>query len=83
MKKIRKNWIYILLIGIITCLTTGRSINAQNLAPTVNIFAERPLLHILGPSPAITPSDDESAVDSYILESCDVLKDNDGKYYWY
>ncbi|MFC2098834.1 hypothetical protein ACFLSP_03705 [Bacteroidota bacterium] len=57
--------------------------DGQNVAPQENIFAERPLVHILGPSPAITPSSDESAVDSRILESCDVLKDNDGKYYWY
>lgn len=47
-----------------------------------NSFAEKPLIHILGPSPAISPSADPSAVDSLMLESCDVLKDLD-TYYWY
>jgi hypothetical protein len=47
-----------------------------------NIFAATPLIHILGPSPAISPSTDTSAVDSLMLESCDVLKDLD-TYYWY
>jgi hypothetical protein len=52
-------------------------------APKKNIFAERPLIHVLGPSPAIVPSAEESAVDSRILESADVLKDTDGTWYWY
>ena len=56
---------------------------AENVAPTTNIFAERPLIHILGPSPAITPSADRSAPDSSVLESCDVFKDTDGTWYWY
>ena len=55
----------------------------ENVAPKKNIFAERPLIHILGPSPAISPSTDRSAVDSSVLESCDVLKDTDGTWYWY
>ncbi len=67
-----------LLPGLFVTIT-----NAKNVAPKNNIFAERPLIHILGPSPAITPSADPSAVDSRILESCDVLKDNDGIWYWY
>jgi hypothetical protein len=57
--------------------------NAENVAPNKNIFAERPLIHVLGPSPAIVPSAEESAVDSSILESGDVLKDADGTWYWY
>ncbi len=56
---------------------------AENVPPTKNIFAESPLVHILGPSPAISPSDDRSAVDSGILESSDVLKEPDGTWYWY
>jgi hypothetical protein len=54
----------------------------KNIAPQKNIFAERPLIHVLGPSPAISPSADPSAVDSRMLESCDVFKDLD-TYYWY
>jgi len=56
---------------------------AENVPPTKNIFAESPLVHILGPSPAISPSADRSAVDSGILESSDVLKEPDGTWYWY
>jgi len=57
-------------------------VHAKNVAPQKNLFAERPLIHILGPSPAISPSTDPSAVDSRMLESCDVFKDLD-TYYWY
>ena len=67
-----------LLLGSFVTIT-----NAENVAPKNNIFAERPLIHILGPSPAITPSADRSAVDSSILESGDVFKDTDGTWYWY
>ena len=59
-----------------------RTAAAQNVAPSSNLFAERDLVHILGPSPAIVPSADESAVDSWLLESCDVIKNAD-TYYWY
>jgi len=55
---------------------------AENGSPPRNVFAERSLVHVLGPSPALVPSDDASAVDSWILESCDVFKDSD-TYYWY
>ena len=55
---------------------------AKNGTQDKNIFAEKGLIHILGPSPAISPSADKSAVDSWMLESCDVLKDLD-TYYWY
>jgi len=57
--------------------------NAKNVAPKKNIFTEKPLTHILGPSPAISPSADRSAVDSKRLESADVFKDADGTWYWY
>lgn len=83
MKNTWRYLMYVLITGTLICITAKLPIKAQNVAPTKNIFAEQPLRHILGPSPAITPSSDESAVDSYILESCDILKDNDGKYYWY
>jgi hypothetical protein len=56
--------------------------NAQNLPPRENPYATKGFVHILGPSPAIVPSPDDSAVDSWILESCDVIKDV-GTYYWY
>ena len=55
---------------------------AQNVAPQKNAFAERPLIHVLGPSPALSPNLDPSAVDSRMLESCDIFKDLD-TYYWY
>ena len=51
-------------------------------APRGNIFAEKGFVHVLGPSPAIAPNADEAAVDSRILESCDIIKDLD-TYYWY
>jgi hypothetical protein len=68
--------------ALLLCSFTS-TVNAKNVAPTKNIFSERPLIHVLGPSPAITPSAERSAVDSGILESCDVLKDTDGTWYWY
>ena len=47
-----------------------------------NVFAEKGFTHILGPNPALTPNSDKSAFDSWILESCDVFKD-ENTYYWY
>ena len=70
------------ILALLLCLFATMA-NAENVAPTKNIFAERPLIHVLGPSPAITPSADRSAVDSRVLESCDVFKDADGTWYWY
>jgi len=83
MKTKRKNGIVSLLICAYIFFSLISKTNAQNVAPTKNIFAERPLVHILGPRPALLPSPDESAYDSELMESCDILKDNDGKYYWY
>ena len=76
------NMLVIAIVALLLCSFTAMA-NAENVAPKENIFAERPLIHILGPSPAIVPSAEESAVDSSILESCDVLKDTNGTWYWY
>ncbi len=83
MKHCKNSRLLVSVIAAVVLCSFVTTTNAENVAPTKNIFAERPLIHILGPSPAITPSADRSAVDSFILESCDVFKDNDGKYYWY
>jgi hypothetical protein len=72
----------IVIVALLLC-SFATMANAKNVAPKKNIFAERPLIHVLGPSPAIVPSAEESAVDSSILESCDVLKDTNGTWYWY
>ncbi|MFC1739834.1 hypothetical protein ACFL1G_12425, partial [Planctomycetota bacterium] len=72
----------IVIVALLVC-SFATMATAKNVAPTKNIFAERPLIHILGPSPAIVPSAERSAVDSRILESCDVLKDTNGTWYWY
>ncbi|MFC1737717.1 hypothetical protein ACFL1G_01550 [Planctomycetota bacterium] len=72
----------IVIVALLVC-SFATMATANNVAPTKNIFAERPLIHILGPSPAIVPSADRSAPDSSVLESCDVLKDTDGTWYWY
>jgi hypothetical protein len=72
----------IVIVSLLPC-SFATMAGAKNVAPKENIFAERPLIHVLGPSPAIVPSADESAVDSSILESSDVLKDTDGTWYWY
>ena len=82
MKGLRIHTLVIAILVIVHCSFVIKA-NAENLAPKRNIFAERPLIHVLGPSPAITPSADRSAVDSSILESCAVFKDTDGTYYWY
>ena len=83
MKSIQKSHILkTAVLALLVCLFAVMAY-AENLAPKKNIFAERPLIHILGPSPAISPSPDPSVVDSHILESCDVLKDTDGTWYWY
>jgi hypothetical protein len=72
-----------ILVCFIVMFGTLASISsAQNLAQQHNIFAERPLIHVLGPSPALSPNLDPSAVDSRMLESCDIFKDLD-TYYWY
>ena len=72
----------IVIVALLLC-SFATMANAKNVVPKKNIFAERPLIHVLGPSPAIVPSAEESAVDSSILESCDVLKDTNGTWYWY
>ena len=69
---------HLLLIGSGLLLTAF----AENLPPRNNIFAEKGLVHILGPSPAITPNAEAAAVDSAFLESCDVIKERN-TYYWY
>ncbi|NQT26255.1 hypothetical protein HQ585_12935 [candidate division KSB1 bacterium] len=63
------------------CISPAPS-HAQNTTGKKNIFAERPLIHVLGPSPALSPNADDSAVDSQMMESSDVFKDLD-TYYWY
>jgi hypothetical protein len=70
------------LIAVAALLVSSFVTVAETVVPDKNIFAEKGLIHILGPSPAISPSADKSAVDSWMLESCDVLKDLD-TYYWY
>ena len=46
-----------------------------------NILAERGFIHVMGPSPAIVPGD-KDAWDGWILENCDIFKD-DFTYYWF
>jgi hypothetical protein len=46
-----------------------------------NVLADRGFVHILGPSPAIVPGEPQ-AWDGWILESCDIFKD-EFTYYWY
>ncbi|MBA7500455.1 hypothetical protein ES704_03213 [subsurface metagenome] len=46
-----------------------------------NILEEKGFTHIMGPSPAIVPGR-KDAWDGWILESCDIFKDED-IYYWY
>ena len=48
---------------------------------TTNTFAEKGFTHIMGPSPAIVPAGGD-AWDGWILECCDIFKDED-TYYWY
>jgi len=83
MKIFKQCNVFLLFNLVLLVYLVATSSFAQNVQPTRNIFAERPLVHVLGPSPAIVPSAEKSAVDSHILESCDVLKDWDGTYYWY
>lgn len=83
MKNFKNSHMLAIVIGVLLLCSFAVMTNAENVAPTKNIFAERPLIHVLGPSPAITPSAERSAVDSSVLESCDVLKDTDGTWYWY
>jgi hypothetical protein len=80
MKSLKNSRVWAIVVGALFVCSFATI--AKNLTPERNLFAERPLIHILGPSPAIVPSAEKSAVDSFILESCDVLKDGD-KYYWY
>ena len=47
----------------------------------VNTFAEKGFIHVMGPSPAIVPAGGD-AWDGWILECCDVFKD-EFTYYWY
>ncbi|MFC1738885.1 hypothetical protein ACFL1G_07555 [Planctomycetota bacterium] len=83
MKLFKNSYITAIVAFALLLCSFATMVAAKNVAPTKNIFAERPLIHVLGPSPAIVPSADKSAVDSFILESCDVLKDTDGTWYWY
>jgi hypothetical protein len=46
-----------------------------------NMFAEKGFTHVMGPSPAIVPAEGDTW-DGWILESCDIFKDED-TYYWY
>ncbi len=71
----------VVLSALLLCLFAPVA-GAKNVVPKENIFAERPLVHILGPSPAITITAERSAVDSMKLESADIFKDID-TYYWY
>jgi hypothetical protein len=78
MRRVASSHLWAVAVGIPVVCLSGKIV-ANELS---NIFAEKPLIHILGPSPAISPSADSSAVDSLMLESCDVLKDLE-TYYWY
>ncbi len=73
--------LFIVFAALLNCLFTPTA-HTKNIASQKNIFAERPLIHVLGPSPALSPSLDPTAVDSHMMESCDVFKDLD-TYYWY
>jgi len=55
---------------------------SENLPPEKNIYAEKGFIHVLGPSPALVPGEEDSAWDSRFTESGDVFKDVD-TYYWY
>jgi hypothetical protein len=46
-----------------------------------NVLAEKGFIHIIGPSPAIVPGE-KDAWDGWILECCDIFKDQ-FTYYWY
>ena len=46
-----------------------------------NVFADKGFIHVMGPSPAIVPAGGD-AWDGWILESCDIIKDEE-TYYWY
>jgi len=46
-----------------------------------NVFAEKGFIHVMGPSPAIVPGE-KDAWDGWILECCDIFKD-EFTYYWY
>ncbi len=83
MKYLKKFHMLVVAVFVLLLCLFCSVANAKNVAPKINIFAERPLIHVLGPSPAIVPSAESSAVDSRILESCDVLKDANGTWYWY
>jgi len=80
MKRPGRARLLLLTIGALSACSFA--LIARNAASERNLFAERGLIHVLGPSPAISPSVGSSAVDSLMLESCDVLKDLD-TYYWY
>ncbi len=82
MKHFKKSRLLAIAIPTLLLCSIVTISNAENVAPKKNIFAERPLIHVLGPSPALSPSAEYSAVDSLMMESSDVLKDYD-TYYWY
>ncbi|MBW8036738.1 MAG: hypothetical protein FVQ79_14210, partial [Planctomycetes bacterium] len=80
---VKKSHMLLIVIGALLLCSFAPVASAKNVAPKNNIFAERPLTHILGPSPALSPSTDPDAVDSLMMESADVFKDTDGTWYWY
>ena len=46
-----------------------------------NVFAEKGFIHIMGPCPAIVTGE-KGAWDEWVMESCDIFKD-EHTYYWY
>ncbi len=82
MKDFKSSRMLVIAIVALLLCSFATMADARNVAPKKNIFAERPLIHVLGPSPALSPSAEHSAVDSLMMESADVLKDHD-TYYWY
>jgi len=46
-----------------------------------NVLAEKGFIHVMGPSPAIVPGE-KDAWDGWIMECCDIFKD-ESTYYWY
>ena len=81
-----RNWksyyVPMFVIAALLLCSFATIVNAKNAPTKRNIFAEKPLIHILGPSPVLSPSEEYSAVDSLMMEASDVLKDLD-TYYWY
>jgi hypothetical protein len=72
-RKVSRVWLTALVILFLSSFVTI----AKNVTHDKNIFAQKGFIHILGPTPAISPSGDESVADCLVIESCDVLKDLD------